>query len=74
MITVETKENKKQNPSYPCLKIYRDLIVLFTKLNTGMSLKSDGFTEAGRYSTEWCEDIFVPYEWEVTLNNTPSMM
>ena len=60
------------NQNYPFLGISpKHSIVLFTKLNTGVCLKSgeEYGIDVGRYSDQWAMDIFELYNGSVTLEN-----
>ena len=77
MLEVVSIKVDKDNPSiskrYPYVGLHRTMAVLFTAINTGMCILSDGCDEynPGSYRTDWIEQNFkiVP-ELTVTFKST----
>ena len=65
------ESQKEVSPSYPCLKIKDELVVLFTKQEEGMVMysKISYLWNVGEYRTEWNESAFSAFHGEVTLTN-----
>jgi len=64
-------EVKKENTIllFPCLMIgYEDIIVLFTKPNCGVLIKTN-WSNSGDYHENWDMKKFKPFNGKVTLSN-----
>lgn len=78
---IKSVDCSNSKPKYPYLGIFtegdsfpehKDLIVLFTKRETGVALQTIGHSLSyplGHYSCCWAEDKFVPCDKPITLMN-----
>lgn len=56
--------------TYPCLKSYNKIIVLFTNNNTGTCVHSDDPDVCvGAYSNDWRESEFISFNGKIILKN-----
>lgn len=75
---VSVEENSKRNRNYPYIGISLNnkIIVLFKSPCTGTLINLGEDEEyysrncgVGYYSNSWTEDVFIPYDGKVTLEN-----
>ncbi len=77
MKSIATASNKRKAPKYPYLGIYKEsgkkkeFIVLFTSQKTGsvIHVEEESQWNIGFYSSEWVDEVFVPYHGQVTIHS-----